>query len=76
MGPCRGDPTHSHAILQVITLHPQTQQTFNAGMHVEEENMPFSMDTDVLEKRPTQQKAGEQGKGNRTFKQRIQKFSS
>ena len=58
MGPSQGDHTHNHAILWTITLHPKIQQTFSAGTHVEEENMH-------LEQRPTQQKAGGQGKGDK-----------
>ena len=64
--PYQGDPTHNHAILQAITLHPQTQQMFSTGMHVEEENAPFYLDIDFMGKRPAQQKAGKQEKGDRT----------
>ena len=71
-GPCQGDPTHNHTILQVITLHPQTQLMFNAGTHVEEENVPFYVDIDFLEERPTQQKAGNQGKSNRTLNNKLE----
>ena len=52
-------------ILQVTTLHPQTQQMFSTGMHVEEDNMYFCMDIDSSEKRPTQQKVERQGKGDK-----------
>ena len=67
MGPSQGDHTHNHQIPWAITLHPQTQQMFSAGTHVEEKNAHFCMDTDTdsLEKRPTEQKAGRQGKDNR-----------
>ena len=50
MGLSQGDHTHNHTILWAITLHPQTQQTFSAGMHVEEENVQSYTDTDSLEK--------------------------
>ena len=36
-------------------------------MHVEEENVLFYIDIDVLEKRPDWQKAGKPGKGDRTL---------
>ena len=65
MGPSQGDHTHNHMILQATTLHAQTQQTFSVGMHMEEETVHFCMDIDSLEKRPAQQKAGRQGKGNK-----------
>ena len=41
-------------------------------MHVEEENAPFHMDTDFLEKRPAQQKAGKQGKCDRTLNNELE----
>ena len=65
MGPSQGDHTHNHEILWAITLNPQTQQTFSTGTHMEVENMHFCMDIDSLEKRPNQQKAGRQGKGDK-----------
>ena len=65
MGHSQGDHTHNHVILQVTTLHPQTQQAFSTGMHVEEENVHFCMDIDSLEKRRTQQKVERQGKGDK-----------
>ena len=67
----RGDHIHNHAILWAITLHSQTQQIFSTGTHVEEENMYFCMDTDSLEKRLTQQKAGRQGKGDRILNNEL-----
>ena len=72
MGLSQGDHTHNHMILWAITLHPQTQQMFSAGMHVEEENMHFCTDTDSLEKRPTQQKAGRQGKGDKILNNKLE----
>ena len=65
MGPCPGDLTHNHAILQVITLHRQIQQMFSTGMHVEEENALFYRDIDFLEKRHEQQKAGRHKRDDR-----------
>ena len=58
-------------ILQAITLHSQSQQMFSTGTHVEEENAPFYID--FLEKRPTQQKAGKQGKGDRTLNNELER---
>ena len=55
--PSRRSQTQPHDP-PVIILHPQTQQTFNAGMHVVEENVLFSMDIDFSVKRPDQWKAG------------------
>ena len=71
-GPSQGDHTHNHEILQAITLHPQTQQRFSTGMHVEEENVHFCMDTDPLEKRPSQQKAGRQEKDDRILSNKFE----
>ena len=68
MGHSQGDHTQNHVILWAITLHPQTHQTFSTGMHVEEENVHFCMDIDSLEKRPAQQKAERQGKGDKISK--------
>ena len=51
----------------VIILHPQTQQMFSAGMHVEEENVLFSMDIDFSVKRPNQQKTGKPERDNKTI---------
>ena len=66
-GHSQGDhtPTHIHVILQATTLHPQIQQKFNAGTHVEEENAHFCMDIDSSEGRPIQQKVERQGKGDK-----------
>ena len=73
MGPSQGEHTHNQEILQAITLHPQTQQMFSTGMHMEEENMHFCMDIVSLEKRPAQQKAGRQEKGDNILKNVIGK---
>ena len=58
-------------ILQVITLHPQIQQMFSAGTHVEEQNTFFYTDIDFLDKRHDQQKAGKPGKGDRTLNNKF-----
>ena len=71
MGPHQGNPTHNHVILQAITIQPQTQQKFSTGTHVEEEKTPIYTDRDFLEKRPAQQKAGKQGKGNITLNNEL-----
>ena len=67
MGHSQGDhiPAQIHVILWATILHPQTQQTFSAGTHVEEDNVHFFMDIDSLERRPTQQKVERQGKGDK-----------
>ena len=52
------DPIHNHAILQAITIHPQTQQMFSAGMHVEEENVLSYMGIDFSVRRLNQLKVG------------------
>ena len=65
MGHSQGGHTHSHVILWVTILHPQTQQMFSAGTHMEEENVHFCTDIDSLEKNPTQQKVERQENGNR-----------
>ena len=44
---------------------PQTQQIFNSGIHMAEENVHICMGIDCLEKRPTQQKVEGQGKGDK-----------
>ena len=49
-----------------ITLHPQTQQTFSTGMHVEEESVLFSMDIDFLAKVHDQLKAGKPERDDKT----------
>ena len=72
MGPRRGDLTHNHTILQVITPHHQIQQMFSVGMHVEEENTLFYMDIDFLEKRHDQQKAGKQGRDDRIINNKLE----
>ena len=50
----------------VITLHPQTQQMFSAGMHMEEESALFSMDIDFSVKRLDQLKAGKPERDDKT----------
>ena len=45
---------------------PQTQQMFSAGMHVEEENVLFSMDVDFSVKRCDQLKAGKPERDDKT----------
>ena len=45
---------------------------FSAGTHVGEENAHFCMDTDSLEKRPAQQKAGRQGKGDKILNNKLE----
>ena len=59
-------PTAIHGILQVITLHPWTQQIFNVGMHVVEENVHICMNIDSLERRLDQQKVERQEKDEKT----------
>ena len=59
-------PTPTLMILWVAILHLETQQMFNAGMHVVEENMHICMGMDSLERRLTQQKVEMQGKGDKT----------
>ena len=68
----QGDQTHNHVILMAITFHPQTQQTFSAGTLMEEENVHFCMDIDSLEKRPAQQKARRQEKGNKILNNELE----
>ena len=72
MDPIPGDHTHNHEILQAIILHPQTQLMFSTGTHVEEENVHFCMDIDSLEKRPAQQKAGRQAKGDKIINNKLE----
>ena len=72
MGPHGGDPTHNHMILQVITLHPQTQYMFSAGTQVEEENMHFYMDIYSLQRKLAQQKARRQRKGDRILNNKLE----
>ena len=55
-----------------ITLHQQTQQMFSTGTHVEEKNVHFCMDIDSLEKRPAQQKAERQGKGDKILNNKLE----
>ena len=54
-------------IPMTITLHHQTQQTFSAGTHEEEENTLFYMDIDFLEKRHDQLKVGKPEREDKTI---------
>ena len=54
-------------ILLVIIRHPQTQQMFSAGTHVEEKNVLSSMDIDFSVKRPDQPKAGKPERDDKTI---------
>ena len=72
MGHSQGDHTYYNVMLQAITLHSQTQQTFSTGTHMEKENVHFCVDIDSLEKRPTQQKAGRQGKGDKILNNELE----
>ena len=47
---------------------PQTQQTFNTGSYMVEENMHICTGVDSLERRLAQQKVERQGKGDKTLK--------
>ena len=67
MGHCQGDCRLNLVTPLVIILHPHTQQMFSAGMHMEEENAPISMDIDFLVKRPDQQKAGKPERDDKTI---------
>ena len=67
MGHHQGDRRLNLMTPAVITLHPQTQQTFSSGMHVEEENVLFYMDMDFLVKRLDQLKAGKPGRDDKTI---------
>ena len=64
--PSRRSQTQPRKLLVTI-LHPQTQQTFSAGTHMEEENMFFSMNIDFLVKRPDQLKAGKPERDDKTI---------
>ena len=50
-----------------ITLHHQTQQMFNAGIHVEEENVLSYIGVDFLVKRLNQLKVGKSERGDKTI---------
>ena len=67
MGHHQGDHRLNLVTPLVIILHPQTQQTFSAGIHVEEENALFSTDIGFLVKRPNQQKAGKPEREDKTI---------
>ena len=67
MGHCQGDRRLNLVTLLVTILQPQTQQMFSTGMHMEEENMLFSMDIHFLVKRPNQLKAGKPERDNKTI---------
>ena len=67
MGHHQGDRKLNLLTPLVILLHPQTHQTFSAGMHVEEENALFSTDIDFLVNRPNQQKAGKPERDDKTI---------
>ena len=45
---------------------------FSAGTHVKEENVHCYVETDSLEKTPTQQKAVRQGKDDRIFSNELE----
>ena len=53
-------------IPMAITLHHQTQHTFSAGMHVEEENELLYMGIDFLVKRLDQLKVGKPEREDKT----------
>ena len=67
MGHHQGDCRLNLMTPLVIILHSQTQQTFSAGMHMEEENTLFSTDIDFSVKRPNQWKAGKPEKDYKTI---------
>ena len=58
-----------------ITPQPQTQRTFSAGMHVEEENVLFYKDIDFSVKRLDQLKAGKPERKKKNYKQRMRKLN-
>ena len=67
MGHHQGDRRLNLMTLMGITLHPKTQQTFSAGMHMEEENALFNMDIDFLVKRLAQLKAEKPEREDKTI---------
>ena len=67
MGHCQGDCRLNLITPMDITPHHQTQQTFSAGTHVEEENVLFYMDIDFSVRRLNQLKAGKPEREDKTI---------